>query len=298
MPELPEVEVVRRGLVPVMTGRQFVRVEQRRRDLRFPFPKGFCERLEGATVKAVERRAKYLLVRLSTGDVLLMHLGMTGRFSVVDGAKAKAAGGVTLGDYVYDAGADPAHDHAVFHMSGGGIVIYNDPRRFGFMLLVPEPEIASHAMIGKLGVEPLGGGLGAGYLADAARGRRTDLKAFLLDQRIIAGLGNIYVCEALHRAGLSPKRRAATLAARSAAARERSQRLVSEIQAVLHESIDAGGSTLSDYRHADGAPGVFQESHLVYDREGEPCRRPGCTGTIRRIVQSGRSTFYCPCCQT
>ena len=298
MPELPEVEIVRRGLVPVMTGRQFLRVEQRRKDLRFPFPKGFRERLEGATVKAVERRAKYLLFRLSTGDVLLMHLGMTGRFSVVPDPQSKAVGGVTLGDYVYDTGADPAHDHAIFHMSGGGIVTYNDPRRFGFMLLVPEPEIQSHAMICKLGVEPLDENLSAGYLAQAANGRRTDLKAFLLDQRIIAGLGNIYVCEALHRAGLSPKRRAATLAARSPAARERRLRLVSEIRAVLHESIAAGGSTLNDYRHADGAPGAFQESHLVYDREGDPCRQPGCPGTIRRIVQSGRSTFYCPCCQT
>lgn len=293
MPELPEVEIVCRGLAPVMAGAQFLRVEQRRADLRFPFPENFVARLEGQRVCAVERRAKYVLVHLDGGAILVMHLGMTGRFSV-SAAKARGATGATLGSYVYDTGADPKHDHAVFHMSGGATITYNDPRRFGFMMLVPAAEVAADPFLGKLGVEPLSNTFNGMFLAAAAAGRKTDLKAFLLDQRVIAGLGNIYVCEALFRAGLSPKRAAGTLAGRG---RARAEALAGEIRTVLQASIAAGGSTLNDYRQADGRPGAYQESHLVYDREGQPCTANGCHGTIRRIVQSGRSTFYCPRCQ-
>lgn len=299
MPELPEVEIVRRGLEPVMVGHRIARVELRRADLRFPFPAGFVGRLEGRRVKAVTRRAKYILVHLDSGDVMILHLGMTGRVTVAakgDALKGRHPARV-LGDYVYDTGDDPKHDHVRIHMSGGAALTYNDPRRFGFMLLTTEAELAAHPLMRALGDEPLGNAELPAHLAGKAEGRRTDLKAFLMDQRIVAGLGNIYVCEALFRAGLSPRRSASCLAGRGAKARERVSRLAVAIQAVLGEAIAAGGSTLNDYRQADGTPGAFQESHRVYDREGEPCPTPGCGATIRRIVQGGRSTFYCPRCQ-
>jgi formamidopyrimidine-DNA glycosylase len=294
MPELPEVETVRMGLEPVLTGHTFARVTTRRADLRFPFPENFAERLTGARVLRLERRAKYLIAHLSTGEALLMHLGMTGRFHV------QAPGDVAphlLGDYEQDVDAGPKHLHAVFDMRGGGRVTYADPRRFGYMLLVPEAELAQHAMMRALGVEPLSDDLTADYLARRAAGRRSDLKAFLMDQRIVAGLGNIYVCEALFRAGLKPARRASVLATKTGKPTDHARRLVAGIKSVLADAIAAGGSTLRDYRQADGRSGGFQNTFRVYGRAGEPCVRPGCGGIVRRSVQGGRSSFFCPVCQ-
>jgi formamidopyrimidine-DNA glycosylase len=295
MPELPEVETVRRGLAPVLVGRAIERVEQRRPDLRFPLPEKFAARLRGQKIDRLERRAKYLLAHLSGGDILLMHLGMTGRFRVhahtnTGDARRHA------GHFTPDAGAATKHDHNVFHMKHGAEVTYSDPRRFGFMLLIPEAELAEHPLMRGLGVEPLSAALTPDYLARRATGRR-DLKAFLSDQRVIAGLGNIYVCEALFRAGLSPLRTASTIATKTGRATERARRLVTAIGAVLADAIAAGGSSLRDYRRADGELGAFQHAFAVYGREGSPCARKGCRGTVRRIVQAGRSTFYCPKCQ-
>ena len=301
MPELPEVETVRRGLAPVMVGHTFRRVEQRRADLRFPLPQAFAKRLEGARVDALKRRAKYLLAYLSSGDVLLMHLGMSGRFTVAKERLAKTgsrAGSLVAGGaFTYATGAPSRHDHIVFHMETGTDITYNDPRRFGYMLLVPEAELDAHPLMRSLGVEPLGSGLTAEYLAERAAGRKLDLKAFLSDQRIIAGLGNIYVCEALFRARLKPTRRAATLATRAGTPSDRSAALAEAIRSVLADAIAAGGSSLRDYRRADGERGAFQERFEVYGREDERCLRPGCRGRVKRIVQAGRSTFFCPQCQ-
>lgn len=295
MPELPEVEVVTRGLSPVMRGRTIASVDVRRPDLRMPFTPGFAGKLRGATILKLERRAKYILAHLTSGEVLVIHLGMTGRLTV---AASNGCAAETLGSYIYGTGSDPKHDHVVLELCDGSIVTYNDPRRFGLMLLVPASELANHALFRGLGVEPLGQDLDAGYLARAARGRKTDLKAFLLDQRIIAGLGNIYVSEALFRAGLSPRRRASTLSDRKGQPSARTEQLVAEIKAVLNDAIAAGGSTLRDYRHTDGSSGSFQESFAVYDRAGQPCVRPGCNGIVRRIVQANRSSFCCTHCQT
>lgn len=300
MPELPEVETVRRGLEPAMCGHRFLRAEQRRPDLRFPFPAEFAERLTGATVTHLGRRAKYLVTRLSTGEALVMHLGMSGRFSIAVGPERSAGepgAAEVLGEYAYETGGDPTHDHVVFEMSGGARITYNDPRRFGYMLLIRDAELETHALFRDLGVEPLGNALTPDYLAERAAGRKTDLKAFLMDQRIVAGLGNIYVCEALHRAGLSPKRRAAVLADRKGRPTERTEQLVAAIRTVLDEAIVAGGSTLRDYKHTDGSLGYFQHRFRVYGREGETCSAPACGTLVRRIVQTGRSTFYCTRCQ-
>jgi formamidopyrimidine-DNA glycosylase len=285
---------VRSGLEPVLRGRRFVRVEQRRPDLRFPLPERFAERLTGRRVLSLGRRAKYILVHLDRDEVLAMHLGMTGRLIVSNGDGARD---LTLGQYVYEHGKDAKHDHLVFTMSGGAVVTYNDARRFGYMTLIPEGELANDAFFAGLGVEPLSDDLNGGYLARRALGRRTDLKAFLMDQRIIAGLGNIYVCEALFRAGLSPWKPAARLATRTGKPTPAAERLATEIKAVLGDAIRAGGSTLRDYKRTDGTSGLFQNQFAVYDREGEPCARPGCRGTVRRKVQGGRSTFHCPVCQ-
>ena len=294
MPELPEVETVRAGLEPVLTGRSFVRVEQRRPDLRFPLPERFAERLTGRRVLRLERRAKYILVHLDRDEVLAVHLGMTGRLIVSNGGAKRD---LTLGQYVYEHGKDARHDHLVFTMSGGAVVTYNDARRFGYMTLIPERELANDAFFAGLGVEPLTDDLSGSYLARRAAGRKVDLKAFLMDQRIVAGLGNIYVCEALFRARLNPWKPASRLATRTGKPTPAAERLATEIKAVLRDAIRAGGSTLRDYKRADGTSGLFQNEFAVYGREGEPCARPGCRGTVARRVQGGRSTFYCPACQ-
>ena len=292
VPELPEVETVMQGLMPVLVGAKVCRLEAMRPDLRFPLPENFASRVEGQTIERLERRAKYLIAVLSGGEALVMHLGMTGRFSVARGRSSQL-----LGDYIYESGGDPKHDHVVFHVSGGVRVIYNDPRRFGFMLMMPEADRGEHALFRNLGTEPLGDKLTADYLAKRAHGKKVNLKAFLMDQRIVAGLGNIYVSEALHRAGLSPDRGARFLSGRHGRPTARAEALVPAIKSVLEQAILAGGSTLKDYRHADGAKGSFQEDFGVYDRDGQPCMRPGCDGEIKRRVHSGRATYFCPHCQ-
>jgi formamidopyrimidine-DNA glycosylase len=287
MPELPEVETVRRGLAPVMEGKRFAKVEVRRGDLRWPLPKGFAQKLNGKTVQGLGRRAKYLLADLSSGDVLLMHLGMSGSFRV---GKDSAPG-----TYYHERSKSTAHDHIVFHMSNGATVTFNDPRRFGSMKLVSRARLEDEPLLRSLGPEPLGNEFDAAMLAKACAGKKTSLKAALSDQRVVAGLGNIYVCEALFRARLSPKRIASTIADRNGKPNERAKKLVDAIKAVLKDAIEAGGSSLRDHRRADGSLGDFQHNFQVYDREGEPC--PSCKGKIKRIVQGGRSTFYCPSCQ-
>jgi formamidopyrimidine-DNA glycosylase len=277
----------------VMVGRAITRVETRRPDLRFPLPDRFSERVTGAKIEALNRRAKYLVAELSTRDALVMHLGMTGRFTVSD-----KRGSLTPGSYIYETSGDPKHDHVVIALKGGALVTYNDPRRFGFMILISDAERATHPLFRSLGAEPLSNDLNAEDLAARARGRKVNLKTFLMDQRNVAGLGNIYVSEALHRAGLSPNRRAASLAdAKSHGATDRAERLVASIRSVLEDAIAAGGSTLRDYRAADGRSGAFQESFAVYDRASETCVRKSCGGVIRRVVQGQRATFYCPRCQ-
>jgi formamidopyrimidine-DNA glycosylase len=302
MPELPEVETVRRGLAPAMEGARFVTVEARRGDLRWPLPKDFAKRVEGTTVEGLGRRAKYLLADLSSGDVLMMHLGMSGSFRVSQNSN-EAGGEGQIAKYHHEKSKSAAHDHVVFHMSNGATVTFNDPRRFGSMKLVPRAKIDQEPLLRALGPEPLGNEFDAAMLARACAGKKTSLKAALSDQKIVAGLGNIYVCEALFRARLSPKRRASTIADRADKPNERAVALVDAIKTVLHDAIKAGGSSLRDHRRADGSLGDFQHSFRVYDREGEPCL--ACKGknkiknktTIKRIVQTGRSTFYCPSCQ-
>lgn len=294
MPELPEVETVRRGLEPVMVGATIEQVSQRRPNLRFPLPDNFAGRLVGQQVTALNRRAKYLLAHLSGGEVLVMHLGMSGRFTISDNAAAATS---KPGQFVHAPGTDPTHDHVVLKMSNGAVVTYNDPRRFGFMELEPESGLDTSKHFVALGIEPLGNALTAQAVATMARGRKTDLKAFLLDQRNIAGLGNIYVCEALYRARLSPRRQAGCLATLAGRPTRRTERLVPLIRTVLENAIAAGGSSLRDYAHTDGSLGYFQHAFQVYDREGQPCATPGCGVPITRLVQSGRSTFMCPRCQ-
>lgn len=288
MPELPEVETVRRGLVPAMEGKRIEKVEQRRKDLRWPFQKDFVARLSGKTITSLGRRAKYLLIDLSSGDVLIAHLGMSGSFRV---------GEETPGEFHHLRSKARAHDHVVFHMSGGSVVIFNDPRRFGFMKIVPRARLHEEPALRILGLEPLGNEFGAESLARACAGRETSLKAALSDQKTVAGLGNIYVCEALHRAHLSPKRRASSIADAKGGPNERAEALADAIKAVLNDAIKAGGSSLRDHRQTDGELGNFQHSFRVYDRAGESCPTRGCNGKIRRIVQGTRSTFYCPVCQ-
>ena len=286
MPELPEVETVRRGLAPAMEGARVTKVEVRHRGLRWPIAKDFERRITGKTVDGLGRRAKYLLADLSSGDVLVMHLGMSGSFRVDDGKIAK---------YHHEKTKNAAHDHVVFHMSNGATVTFNDPRRFGSMKLVKRAKMDAEPLLRSIGPEPLGNEFDAVMLARACVGKKTSLKAALLDQRVVAGLGNIYVCEALFRARLSPKRQASTIADRGGKPNARTSALVDAIKAVLHDAIKAGGSSLRDHRRADGSLGDFQHNFLVYDREGAPC--PGCKGKVKRIVQNGRSTFYCPGCQ-
>jgi formamidopyrimidine-DNA glycosylase len=286
MPELPEVETVRRGLAPALEGRRIEAVRLNRADLRFPFPERFAERLAGARVETLSRRAKYLLARLDTGEVWITHLGMTGRFTVT--APQLAA---RPGDFYFATPPDPAHTHVEIALEAGAHLAFNDPRRFGYMDVIPEAALETHPYFSGMGPEPLGNGFSAALLAEKMKGKKTPIKAALLDQRIVAGLGNIYVCEALHRAGISPKR----LAGRISSARL--DALAVSVRAVLEEAIEAGGSTLRDYAGADGALGYFQHRFNVYDREGAACAKPGCPGVVRRLVQSGRSSFYCPACQ-
>jgi formamidopyrimidine-DNA glycosylase len=298
MPELPEVETVRRGLQPAMEGAKIVHAEARRKDLRFPFQKDFVARLQGQTVTGLGRRAKYLMADLGSGDVLLMHLGMSGSFRVVAGDGERAPG-----KFHHPRSEDRAHDHVVFHMSSGATVIFNDPRRFGYMKIFARDRIEDEPLLQGLGPEPLGNEFDAKMLARACVNKKTSLKAALLDQRVVAGLGNIYVCEALFRAQLSPRRLAATLATKKTRGSpggeptDHAKRLVGAIHAVLTQAITAGGSSLRDHRQTSGELGYFQHSFQVYDREGEKCQSPGCGGIVKRFTQNGRSTFWCPKCQ-
>ena len=316
MPELPEVETVRRGLQPAMEGSKIVKADARRRDLRFPFQKDFVARLTGQTVTGLGRRAKYLLADLASGDVLLMHLGMSGSFRVIHDEDEKAPG-----KFHHPRSHYRAHDHVVFHMSSGAAIVFNDPRRFGYMKIIARHALEGEPLLSGLGPEPLGNEFDAAMLARSCANKKTSLKAALLDQRVVAGLGNIYVCEALFRSQLSPRRLAATLAAKAGprkgvaagqrkgvAAGQRNsvaggeptdhaKRLVDAIHAVLNQAIKAGGSSLRDHRQTSGELGYFQHSFQVYDREGEKCQTAGCSGIVRRFTQNGRSTFWCPKCQ-
>jgi formamidopyrimidine-DNA glycosylase len=285
MPELPEVETVRRGLQPVLEGARLERVEARRPDLRFPLPAGFVQRLTGARIGPLRRRAKYLLAPLDRGDTLVMHLGMTGRFEIEGADRSRP------GDFRLAAPADEKHAHVLFETEAGSRVTFFDARRFGYMDLIETGRLEEHPWFKGLGPEPLGPDFDAAHLERAFKGRIQNVKATLLDQRVVAGLGNIYVCEALHRARISPTAPAGKLS------RRRIATLVEAVKAVLEEAIEAGGSTLRDYARADGELGYFQHAFRAYGREHEPCPTPGCRGLIRRIVQGGRSTFYCPVCQ-
>ncbi len=282
MPELPEVETVRRGLIPAMEGAVIATAHINRPDLRWPFPENMGGRLTGATVQQLRRRSKYLLADLDTGETLLVHLGMSGRMTV---------SGDPLGQFAHAHPKAEKHDHVVFDMDNGARVTFNDPRRFGAMDLLETATAEAHPLLAKLGPEPLGNDFNESYLSARLKGRNTPIKTALLDQSIIAGLGNIYVCEALFRAGIAPTRKAGDLSAK------RTQSLVPIIRQVLREAIEAGGSSLRDFRQADGELGYFQHTFDVYGREGEPCKTPECTRKIGRITQSGRSTFYCVRCQ-
>jgi formamidopyrimidine-DNA glycosylase len=289
MPELPEVETVRRGLQPVLEGRRIAHAEARRLDLRLPFPPHFAQRLTGRRVTALTRRAKYLIAELEGDESLVMHLGMSGRFTILSGGKEQP------GRFLRKAAADGSgaglHDHVVIDTEDGTRIVYTDHRRFGLMLLLPRAELAGHALFRDLGPEPLSDAFTPDVLRAALKGKKTPIKSALLDQRVVAGLGNIYVCEALYRAQISPRRAAWTVAG------TRADRLVPAIKEVLNEAIAAGGSTLRDYARADGELGYFQFNFAVYDQEDQPCRTPRCKGQVRRVVQAGRSSFWCPTCQ-
>lgn len=282
MPELPEVETVRRGLQPAMEGARIRSAQVRRPDLRWPLPDRMAERLTGARVVRLGRRSKYILADLDTDETLIVHLGMSGRM-LIEGAAP--------GDFHHPRAAPGKHDHVILDMDSGSRITFNDARRFGAMDLAPTADIESHWLLKPLGPEPLGNAFTADYLSERLAGRRTPIKSALLDQRIVAGLGNIYVSEALWQAGIHPRRLAGKISTPRLAV------LVPAIRAVLTAAIEAGGSSLRDYRQADGELGYFQHSFAAYDREGQPCRRDGCAGTIRRIVQSGRSSYYCNTCQ-
>ncbi|CUH42920.1 bifunctional DNA-formamidopyrimidine glycosylase/DNA-(apurinic or apyrimidinic site) lyase [Ruegeria atlantica] len=282
MPELPEVETVRRGLSPAMEGVVIDRADVNRPDLRWPFPERMAERLTGQTVQKLRRRSKYILADLSSGETLLIHLGMSGRMTV---------SGDPLGQFVHEHPITQKHDHVVFHMANGARVTFNDPRRFGAMDLLQTAIADDHKLLSVLGPEPLGNDFNEQHLIDAFRGKNTPVKSALLDQGIVAGLGNIYVCEALYRGRVSPRRKAGQISATRVSA------LVPIIRKVLQDAIEAGGSSLRDFRQADGELGYFQHSFDVYGREGEPCRTEGCGTPIKRITQSGRSSFYCAQCQ-
>jgi formamidopyrimidine-DNA glycosylase len=290
MPELPEVETVRLGLLPALEGRTITRAEVRRKDLRCPFPPRFAERLSGRVVQSLTRRAKYILAALDSGETLVIHLGMSGRMSVYAQGRQRR-----LGDYVYSPAPDGAgrgkHDHVVLETDAPARIVFNDHRRFGLMTLIATNRLDTDRLFKDIGIEPLSKGFNARYLAAALDGKKTPIKSALLDQRVVAGLGNIYVCEALFIAGISPKRLAGAVKKEQVAA------LARAIKTVLKDAIAAGGSTLRDHAQATGDPGNFQHRFLVYGREGKPCKGRNCGGTVKRIVQAGRSTFYCPMCQ-
>lgn len=295
MPELPEVETVRRGLSPTMEGAVIRRLELRRPDLRFPLPRDFAARTAGRRILALSRRAKYLLIDLDDGATVIAHLGMSGSFRIEASGQRDVPG-----DFHHPRSKDAKHDHVIFHLEGadgGSRVIYNDPRRFGFMDLTTRNELEAYPAFRDLGPEPVGNALSADYLAARFVGKQQPLKSALLDQRIIAGLGNIYVCEALWRAHLSPERAAATLVTPTGRPKQQLLALTEAIRAVIADAIAAGGSSLRDHIQTDGSLGYFQHSFNVYDREGAACRTPGCGGAVERITQSGRSSFYCRICQ-
>jgi len=295
MPELPEVETVKRGLTPAMEGARIERLELRRGDLRFPFPQDFESQVSGRKIIGLGRRAKYLLIDLDSGKTIISHLGMSGSFRIEQGPLT-----ATPGDFHHERSKDEKHDHAIFHLDGEGgprRVIYNDPRRFGFMDIADRSELDANPFLFGLGPEPTGNELSAAYLAERFAGKAQPLKSALLDQKTIAGLGNIYVCEALWRAHLSPMRAAGTLVTKTGKPKEALNQLVTSIRDVIADAIAAGGSSLRDHIQTDGSLGYFQHSFSVYDREGLACRTPGCGGTVSRIVQAGRSTFYCATCQ-
>jgi formamidopyrimidine-DNA glycosylase len=291
MPELPEVETVRRGLIPAMLGARIDKVELRRKDIRFPFPEAFAKRLGGRRIVDIDRRAKYLLFQLDSGETLIAHLGMSGSF------RTEKTTVSTVGAFHRERSKDPKHDHVVLVLENGWTVIYNDPRRFGFMDLAPTEALAQHPRMRGLGAEPLAPEFDACRLAKLFAGARISLKAGLLDQKRIAGLGNIYVCEALFRARLKPSRPARILADARGAPTRAAAAVAEAIRDVLEEAIEAGGSTLRDHRQANGELGYFQHGFKVYDREGSPCVRERCRGTVMRVIQSGRSTFFCSKCQ-
>ncbi len=293
MPELPEVETVRRGLEPVLVGARVERLVLRRKDLRFAFPDRFAERVSGQQVKSLSRRAKYLIAELGSGEALIMHLGMTGRFII----EAPGSPAHEPGVFYADAGRHVIHDHVVFELGSAGRITYNDVRRFGFMDMAPMADLFQSKHFAGMGIEPLGNALSGETLAALFAGKAAPLKAALLDQRLIAGLGNIYVCEALFRAGLHPELPAGGIATKTGRPRPKAHELAQIIRDVLTEAIAAGGSTLRDFAHTDGSLGYFQHAFKVYDREGEACVTPGCGSTVERMVQSGRSTFFCPSCQ-
>ncbi len=282
MPELPEVETVRRGLLPVLEGCVIVRADVNRPDLRWPLPDRMADRLTGRRVTALRRRSKYILADLDKDETLLVHLGMSGRMLI---------SGVMLGQFYHDHPAPQKHDHVVLHMESGARVTFNDARRFGAMDLMPTSRATEHPLLADLGPEPFGNDFNEPYLAARLKGRKTPIKAALLDQRIVAGLGNIYVAETLYRARISPLGLAGELPETAVHA------LVPTIREVLAEAIEAGGSSLRDFRQANGELGYFSKHFQVYDREGQPCETPGCTDTVTRTVQSGRSSFWCPSCQ-
>lgn len=286
MPELPEVETVRRGLAPVLTRRRIVAADIRREGLRRPFPPGLAERLQGVRVLALGRRSKYLLAELDSGETLILHLGMSGRIIL-----RRPEGAARPGGFHHDPAGGDRHDHVVIVLEDGMSVVFNDPRRFGVIDLAATVGLEAHPLLAAIGPEPLGNRFDGAYLRAALAARRGPVKTALLDQKLVAGIGNIYACEALHAAGISPRRRADRIAA------VRVERCVRAIRETLAAAIDSGGSTLRDYRRADGEIGGYQSHFRVYDKEGKACRTPDCVGIIARITQAGRSTYYCPRCQ-
>lgn len=295
MPELPEVETVRRGLAPSMEGALIYKVEQNRADLRFPFDLDLVETLEGATIKEIGRRAKYLLFYLDNDSVLISHLGMSGSFRIIHDDEERQPG-----EFHHEKNKNEKHDHLVIYIEKNNVklrIAYNDPRRFGFMVLTNKNELHDHKFLKDMGPEPTGNGVGTEYLAEKFKNRKTPLKSALLDQKIIAGLGNIYVCEALWRSRLSPLTQIGSLVKKNGHATAKLGVLAENIRDVIADAIKAGGSSLQDHIQADGSLGYFQHSFAVYGQENKPCKHHDCAGEVIRITQSGRSSFYCPECQ-